>query len=42
MDFKTRTNLFISLIDGKGDFNKTYKKFKKLEKKELTKNKKNT
>ena len=34
MDFKEKTNLFISLIDGDGDFKKTYKKFRELEEKD--------
>ena len=37
MDIKTKMNLIESVVKGKGDFKKTFKKFKELEKKERSK-----
>ena len=33
MDIKTQMNLIKSVVEGEGDFKKSYKKFKELEKK---------
>jgi len=40
MDFKTKMNLLDSIIDGEGDFKKSYKKFKELQKKSYDKSNK--
>jgi len=33
MDLETQMNLIKSVVEGEGDFHKSYKKFKKLQKK---------
>ena len=39
MDIETKMNLIKSVVDGEGDFKKSYKKFKKLERSRIKKGK---